>query len=98
MERVNLTIGSITFDHANYDDESDVLYLHVGEPQNAEGEDTPEGDNVRFVPGTQKIIGLTILGPRLRLERDGKLTVTIPQSVETGADELAEALAAVEPV
>src|ERR1700753_4282229 len=98
MERVNFTIGSITFDHANYDDESDVLYLHIGEPQNAEGEDTPEGDNVRYAPGTLEIVGLTILGPRPRLNRDGKLTVTIPQSVEKSADDFAEALAAVEPV
>jgi uncharacterized protein YuzE len=95
MEQVNLKIGSITFDHADYDDEGDVLYLHVGEPQKAEGEMTPEGDNLRFVPGTQEIVGLTILGARHRLDRDGKLIVTIPQPVEKDADDLAEALAAV---
>ena len=33
MERVNITIGPLTFDHADYDAEGDVLYLHVGEPQ-----------------------------------------------------------------
>ncbi len=33
MERVNITIGPLSFDHADYDAENDVLYLHVGEPQ-----------------------------------------------------------------
>lgn len=95
MERVEIKIGPITFDHADYDDEGDVLYLHVGEPQVAEGEQTPEGHCLRFVPGTQEIIGLTILGPRRRLERHGNLTVTIPESFEATPDDLAPGLAAV---
>ena len=33
MERVNITIGPLTFDRANYDAENDVLYLHSGDPQ-----------------------------------------------------------------
>jgi hypothetical protein len=33
MERVNITIGPLTFDRANYDAENDVLYLHVGDPR-----------------------------------------------------------------
>ncbi len=32
MERVNIRIGSLHFDHADYDAENDVLYLHIGEP------------------------------------------------------------------
>ncbi|HTZ87925.1 MAG TPA: hypothetical protein VMB05_14760 [Solirubrobacteraceae bacterium] len=43
MQRVSITIGPLTFDHADYDADSDVLYLHVGEPQVGEGEETPEG-------------------------------------------------------
>jgi hypothetical protein len=27
MERINITIGSLSFDHAEYDAENDVLYL-----------------------------------------------------------------------
>jgi len=38
MERVDVRIGSVAFDHADYDAENDVLYLHVGEPQEAEGD------------------------------------------------------------
>jgi uncharacterized protein YuzE len=95
MEQVKIKIGPITFDHAEYDAESDVLYLHVGEPRKAEGEETPEGHLLRFTPGSQEIVGLTILGARHILDRDGNLTITIPEAVETSADDLAPALAAV---
>lgn len=50
---------------------------------------------VTFDHGTQNIIGLTVLGARRLLDRDGNLTVTIPESVEASADDLAPALAAI---
>lgn len=95
MEPVKIKIGPVTFDHADYDADSDVLYLHVGEPQEAEGEETPEGHVLRYAPGTQNIVGLTVLGARRLLDRDGNLTVTIPEPIEASADDLAPALAAV---
>jgi uncharacterized protein YuzE len=95
MERVNITIGPLTFDHADYDAEGDVLYLHVGEPQAGEGEETPEGHVVRYAPDTKRVVGLTVLGARRILERDGHLVVTVPETVETTAEDLAPALAAV---
>lgn len=95
MEKVKTKIGPMAFDHADYDADSDVLYLHVGEPQKAEGEQTPEGHVLRYAPGTQEIVGLTVLGPRRILDRDGKLTVTIAEPVEASAEDLAPALAAV---
>jgi uncharacterized protein YuzE len=95
MERVNITIGPLSFDHAGYDPDNDVLYLHVGEPQEGEGEETPEGHVVRYAPGTSRIVGLTVLGARRVLERDGRLSVTVTDTVETTADQLAPALAAV---
>lgn len=95
MGRVNLKIGSIVFDHASYDAEGDVLYLRVGEPEEGEGETTPEGHVIRFAPGTNRIVGLTMLGPRRILEREGRLVITIPEAVEATAAELADALAAV---
>lgn len=95
MEQVKIKIGSVTFDHADYDADADVLYLHVGEPQKAEGEETPEGHVLRYAPDTQDIVGLTILGARRILDREGNLTVTIPEPVEASADDLAPALAAV---
>ncbi len=95
MERVNITIGPLSFDHAEYDADNDVLYLHVGEPRDAEGEETREGHVIRYAPGTRRIVGLTVLGARQVLERDGHLEVTVPETVETTAEQLAPALAAV---
>lgn len=94
MERVNITIGPLSFDHANYDAENDVLYLHVGAPQSADGEETPEGHVVRYAPGTSRVVGLTVLGARHVLQRDGHLAVTVQETVETTAEQLARALAA----
>jgi uncharacterized protein YuzE len=85
----------LSFDHAEYDVDNDVLYLHVGEPQKAEGEETREGHVIRYAPGTSRIIGLTVLGARRVLERDGHLEVTVPKTVEITAEQLAPALAAV---
>jgi uncharacterized protein YuzE len=95
MERVNIKIGALNFDHAEYDAESDVLYLHVGEPEAGEGEETPEGHVIRYSPGTGRIVGLTVMGPRRILAGNGRLVVTIPDAVETTAEDLAPALAAV---
>ena len=94
MEAVNIRIGPLVFDHADYDEPSDVLYLHIGPPQPGEGEETPEGHVIRFAPGTQQIIGLTILNAREMLARDGRLIVTVPETVEASAAELAAALQA----
>ena len=92
---MTITIGSSTFDNVLYDADVDVLYLHVGAPQPAEGEETPEGHVVRYAPGTSRIVGLTVLGARHVLDRDGHLAVTVPETVETTAEQLAPALAAV---
>jgi hypothetical protein len=54
----------------------------------------PEGHVIRYVPGTSRIAGLTMHGPRRILERDGHLTVTIPKTFKTTAADLAPALAA----
>jgi hypothetical protein len=41
------------------------------------------------------VIGLTVLGARQALERDGRLSITVPETIETTAEDLAAALAAV---
>lgn len=94
MEAVNIHIGPLVFDHADYDRDGDVLYLHIGAPEPAEGEQTPEGHVLRFEPGTQRIVGLTVLNARWLLDRDGRLVVTVPERVEASADELSPALTA----
>ncbi len=94
MEAVNVRIGPLVFDHSDYDAEGDVLYLHIGSPQNGDGEETPEGHVLRFEPATHRVIGLTVINARWLLERDGRLVVTVPEKVEASAEELAAALAA----
>ena len=94
MEHVNIRIGPLLFTHADYDSENDVLYLHIAEPVDGEGEETREGHVLRYEPGTDRIVGLTMLGPRRILERDGRIVVTIPEAIETTAKDLAPALSA----
>jgi hypothetical protein len=33
VDRVNITVGPLNFDHADYNADNDVLHLHVGEPE-----------------------------------------------------------------
>jgi hypothetical protein len=49
---------------------------------------------LRFEPGTQRIVGLTVINARWLLDRDGRLTITVPETVEASADDLAAGLAA----
>jgi uncharacterized protein YuzE len=85
MAVANVKIGPLVFDRADYDPEGDVLYLHVGAPRDAEGEETPECHVLRFEPGTQRIVGLTVINARWLLDRDGRLTITIPETVGASA-------------
>jgi YD repeat-containing protein len=90
---VTVKIGDLVFDHAAYDREGDVLYLHVGPPQAAaDGDETPEGHAVRY-DAAGRVIGLTLLNARWLLDREGAITVTLPRPpVRVGAAELAPAL------
>ena len=92
MDTVTIRIGPLVFDHADYDADGDVLYLHVGSPEPGEGEETPEGHVLRFAPGTQRIVGLTVINAKHVIDRDGRLLVTIPETVEASASEMAPAL------
>jgi hypothetical protein len=49
---------------------------------------------LRYAPGTHRIVGLTVLNAKWLLDRDGHLTLTIPEQVQTSADSLAPALLA----
>jgi uncharacterized protein YuzE len=90
---MSVTIGNITFDDATYDERGDVLYLHVGGRQEAaDSVGTPEGHAVRYGSGGE-VIGVTIINARWLLDRDGKITITIPERVDVSADDLAPALA-----
>jgi uncharacterized protein YuzE len=89
---MTITIGTIEFDHVDYDADGDVLYLSVGEPREAaESFGTVEGHNVRY-DGTGQVIALTLVNAKWILERDGEVRVTIPNRVS--ADALAPAMVA----
>jgi hypothetical protein len=62
-------------------------------PVGSETFGTPEGHAVRL-DDDGEVIGSTIVNAKWLLERDGKITVTVPSLIETNTDELAEALAA----
>jgi len=51
----------------DYDEEADVLYISIGEPQPAEGIDIGEGIIVRYDEPRKEVVGLTVIGLRTRL-------------------------------
>ncbi len=72
VDAMTVTIGHLTFEHATYDEQGDVLYLQIGERQvAADSEETPEGHVLRF-DATGKIIGLTIINAKWLLDRNGE--------------------------
>ena len=76
---MTVTIGGIAFDNVSYDAVGDVLYLHVGDPSSAVDFDaSPEGHHLRWGAGGH-LVGLTILNARASIERDGKITVSLPE-------------------
>ena len=50
-----------------YDEEADVLYISIGEPQKAIGVDIGDGAIVRYKEDTGEIVGLTLIGVKERL-------------------------------
>lgn len=92
MDRMNIKIDGLTFDHGHYDAEGDVLYLSRGETNHAsDAALTPEGHGVRY-DDNGAVIGVTIINAQRITQRDGYLTITLPHSVRVEADELAAAL------
>lgn len=76
---MTVNVAGVEFDNNEYDRDADVLYLHVGKPTTAvDWEDTPDGDGVRY-GRDGRVVGITILNARKRLERDGKIVLTLPE-------------------
>lgn len=69
-----------------------MLYLHAGDPSRAvDFDETPEGQPVRL-HRDGRVVGLTLVRPKRRLERDGELRVTLPVPSAVPAEQLAPAL------
>lgn len=80
-----IQIDPYTFTRSSYDARGDVLYLHLADPAaGIEGDETPEGHLVRLdAAGT--LVGVTLVGARRLLDRDGAITITLAQRVEAAA-------------
>ncbi len=91
---MRVRIENIEFDRVSYDRDVDVLYLHVGDPEEAVDFDAAaEGHALRY-DDLDRLVGITILNPRLLLEEQGEVVITTPEGrFHVGADELAEAIA-----
>lgn len=92
MDAMNIKIDGLVFDRANYDADGDLLYLARGESVEAsDAALTPEGHGVRY-DAEGRVMGVTIVNARRLLDRDGHLTITLPQEVRVDASDLAGAL------
>jgi len=49
-----------------YDEEADVLYISIGEPQRALGLDAGDGVIVRYREDVHEVVGITIIGMKER--------------------------------
>ena len=89
---MTVSIGSHEFDAVRYDATADVLYLRIdGAGDERETHATPEGHAVTLdADGT--VIGITLVNAKWLIEREGKLTITIPNVVQTTAEDLSSAL------
>jgi uncharacterized protein YuzE len=84
---MSVTIAGIEFDDVTYDEDADVLYLRVVDgPEATVTYATPEGHAVQL-DDTGAVRGMTIVNARWLTERDGRLVITIPQRVETSAED-----------
>jgi uncharacterized protein YuzE len=74
-----LPLGGTAIDRYHYYEAGDVLYLTAGAARMAdETAQSLEGDTV-FLDAHGGIIGVTIVGAREVLDRDGTLNVTLPR-------------------
>lgn len=91
---MSITIGTTSFDHVDYDEEADVLYLHVGDPASAvDFDESPEGHALRF-DDAGNLVGVTIVGARQLIGQNQPLVVTVPSHLEIDPAELSQLLPA----
>jgi hypothetical protein len=78
LTRVSLRAGPYTFTYVTYDPPSDVLYATIGPPRPGTRERTPESHYLRF-DGTGRFSGIIFMSPRVQLEREGGVYVSLPE-------------------
>jgi uncharacterized protein YuzE len=86
-----IRIGELSLDYSDYDERSDVLYLSDGPPRPASDTIlTPEGHGVRY-DSEGRVIGITFVSPRAKLEPSGELAITVGGKRMLAAKEEVEA-------
>lgn len=91
---MSVIIAGIEFERVRYDSNADVLYLHAGDPSDAvKFDESPEGHHLRF-SADGRLVGVTIVRPRWLLENEGKVTISLPETVSLRSDSLNGALVA----
>ena len=91
---MTITIAGIDFDYQDYDERSDVLFLHVGKPMEppAKAFETAEGHTVEY-DEHGAVVGLELMGVRRAVESGGELQLTWPPA-QVAARALSAAIAA----
>ena len=69
--------GRYSFRHVTYDPPSDVLYAQLRVGDSVRRERTEEGD-VWTYDDRDRPMGVIVMEPRARLERDGAVYITLP--------------------
>lgn len=69
--------GRYTFPWVTYDPPSDVLHARLSRAAEASRERSPDGDIWSFDEHGRPT-GVTVIEPRVRLERDGAVYITLP--------------------
>jgi len=64
----------------DYDEDADVLYLSIGEPQPAVGIDIGEGLVLRYDEGRRQVVGLTLIGLQARLQKS--LSASLERAIQ----------------
>jgi uncharacterized protein YuzE len=83
---MTVRIGQHEFDDVSYDANGDVLYLSADAQADADaGDGTREGHFVRF-DEDGRVVAVTLVNARWLIDRDGKLTVTLPGEAATELD------------
>lgn len=74
----DLVLEGIRFDTSHYDEGSDILYIHVEDdrPRHQWFDETQEGHAVQFTLDDH-VHDAILMSPRLHLERDGFVAVTV---------------------
>ena len=67
----------------NYDEEDDILYLSIGEPEPSITEEDENGIYIRKSIKTNKISGVTILDYKYRKQH--KLKIKVPKEINLSA-------------